>query len=1349
MLLMALLALPSWGQTVSRKGDVFVAGDYKCTVLDFDAKTVEIIGYLGSANGELVIPTTVTTSNNDVYTVTYVSSINPVDGGSVAGITKITVSDGIPRVAGLAYGWGTAAPNLTAINLPASITDVSSGIGVAVNSLNQFQIAGSKDNMNATGKYFTVDGVLYRYNGDSKSEYVLVAYPDGRPGNEDQESSYYEMNQYKETYYTEEEAKVSYHMKGELKSAELKEGAQLSMGQSYRIIDNTVGMESNAFYRVTCKISKIILPVSMKDIDPLIHTRLVMWAMENPDGTPTDHSDYLKIGQNTDLSENGLYDYGVLYKKLANDSLKTIGYPKLANVYGVYNMPDAVKEIGAHTFSFGNLRKVNISPNVEELSGNVFRWCGKMTDVNIHASVKKMGSNVFWESEGVYRIHVDPNNPYYQNIHVPSSYGTAVNPIYSPSTGAVWKDYVVYTKPQPDGLFDGGLQLVAYPVDYVGNDSIVTKAVSGNDTTVCVYRVAEGTIAIAADVFNHAGTRGIILPNTLESIENSAFHDNPLVVLDFQTAGGGESNLKYIGASAFSGCADLVTAVIPSTVERIGGSAFENCVKLKNLSFDATDALTQIGDYAFSGCSSLEKALDLSKCTGLDKIGERTFNNVPLTSVVLPSSITEIGPSAFSKDEAAKTSAGESVTDKLTSFTFVGGQAPNLTTIGDNAFQNNKACTFKPGIFTPTAGEELEHSNYFRNSITKVGNRAFYGCDAIQGVIEIGDQILALGSQTFTLCPNVTSFEVLSDNPNYRAIDGMLLTKNGKKLLSFPGGKTKTEFDFQNGKDYVMVPPVEEIGDSVFYEVHGVSDIKVPATVKKVGKTSFYRCFGLNNLSLMCEEALDCDIDLAADDNVSKSATLLVRKNVADNYRKAPWYDQSNNHKFKNVVTSFATDLAGLYYRDSYFAAPEYFPWTEEGGLQNKEVALVGFDSSNEHLDEIKAVIIPAKIREAEYKPETEYDVNMIGENAFANLKNVESATLYCSPRYFGSGAFTVYKDAQGNLQDDPEFCSLKDLYLVNPTKKTQYDGKNPLSIDNGNLGVRFEHIYPQIYNESSYGQTMYVKESIHDDISQCWLTSGNSPRVTHEIKKVAPNAVKSRSYSATTFCREFPVKFSDDVEVYRVEDNSQYARDDDERNEVDKGTGITGYLKACKVDNTHVVPAGEAVLVVNKNGSTELPNAYYQIVDDNSEDAAMFTNNGMVGAYCPIDLTAHSTDDVATGYQWLPINTDGTQKNISGGRSGVIIYALSKSNGWFSQVDATVKKFPAYKGFFTAPSTTNLSKGFLMFDLDGEIATAIDRAIQAEDADATWYNVDGSKLEGRPSVKGVYIRNGKKFVVK
>ena len=104
------------------------------------------------------------------------------------------------------------------------------------------------------------------------------------------------------------------------------------------------------------------------------------------------------------------------------------------------------------------------------------------------------------------------------------------------------------------------------------------------------------------------------------------------------------SSVTEIGGAAFSGCSSLTSLTLPSGVTLIGDYAFSGCSGLTSLTLSS--GVTSIGKYAFSGCSGLTS---LTLPSGVTSIGRYAFEGCSgLTSLTLSSGVTSIGYSAFS-----------------------------------------------------------------------------------------------------------------------------------------------------------------------------------------------------------------------------------------------------------------------------------------------------------------------------------------------------------------------------------------------------------------------------------------------------------------------------------------------------------------------------------------------------------------------------------------------------------------------------------------------------------------------------------------------------------------------------
>ena len=159
--------------------------------------------------------------------------------------------------------------------------------------------------------------------------------------------------------------------------------------------------------------------------------------------------------------------------------------------------------------------------------------------------------------------------------------------------------------------------------------------------------------------------------------------DGMLSVLDLSDAKIVEGGDYYYSSSYFT------------SNDKIGDYAFYGCSVLTSLTLPS--GLTEIGEGAFAACSGLTS---LTLPSGVTSIGNYAFWHCSgLTSLTLPSGVTEIGRSAFSGCSG------------LTSLTLPSG----LTEIGEGAFHD---CSGLTSIYVYT------------EKLPKMGRDVFWGCDA-------------------------------------------------------------------------------------------------------------------------------------------------------------------------------------------------------------------------------------------------------------------------------------------------------------------------------------------------------------------------------------------------------------------------------------------------------------------------------------------------------------------------------------------------------------------------------------------------------------------------------------------
>ena len=110
--------------------------------------------------------------------------------------------------------------------------------------------------------------------------------------------------------------------------------------------------------------------------------------------------------------------------------------------------------------------------------------------------------------------------------------------------------------------------------------------------------------------------------------------------------------------------------------------------------------------------------------------------------------------------------------------------------------------------------------------------------------------MVSIGSIPFAVCEQLKEISISADNPNYKTVDGVLYSKDGKLLIQYPCAK---------GEEYAVEEGTEEIGYAAFAS-SSLKKVTFPETVRKIDNMGFFECFGLEALQLpdSLEEIGDC-----------------------------------------------------------------------------------------------------------------------------------------------------------------------------------------------------------------------------------------------------------------------------------------------------------------------------------------------------------------------------------------------------------------------------------------------------------------------------------------------------------
>lgn len=317
--------------------------------------------------------------------------------------------------------------------------------------------------------------------------------------------------------------------------------------------------------------------------------------------------------------------------------------------------------------------------------------------------------------------------------------------------------------------------------DFVHPTSDPEYPIYKHRATLKTVTVQEGIVGLGGNAFAMTSITSISLPSTLKSLGVGCFN-----VVKTLTSIVLPNGLEQINRGAFQNCSNLQTIyldevsdadpttrdILPSSLKLLDKQAFYNCTSLEGR-ITIPSGVTTVGQHAFANCSSLNGTVEFQ--IGVEEIGPWAFDGCAHVTggITFPTSIKKIGPWAFQN----------------CGFNGVITLNEGLESIGDGAFNQcayatNTTFTI-PSTLTTIGGDtyaEVTETSVTSVTISEEGNTG-------------------IGSHMFYNFATKTcdEFVVSPGNQHFKAVDGVLMSLDGTRLVAYPPSKDGASYEIPEG----------------------------------------------------------------------------------------------------------------------------------------------------------------------------------------------------------------------------------------------------------------------------------------------------------------------------------------------------------------------------------------------------------------------------------------------------------------------------------------------------------------------------------------------------------------------